>query len=136
MINKMLLILVVLLTGVTFISFIIKDNETNFNFVPNYYFSFEEIDYDKYFGIYKKYINKFIESNDRLYHDIKGKEFIEYISSKKYYLSLHQIINYFWFLCCIAYLDFDSWLSGKKDSFFIANDLIRFYELGLQKLNE
>ena len=111
-------------------------NETNFNFVPNYYFSFEEIDYDKYFGIYKKYINKFIESNDRLYHDIKGKEFIEYISSKKYYLSLHQIINYFWFLCCIAYLDFDSWLSGKKDSFFIANDLIRFYELGLQKLNE
>jgi thiamine kinase-like enzyme len=111
-------------------------NETNFNFVPNYYFSYDDIDYDKYFGIYKKYINKFIESHDRLYHDIKGKEFIEYISTKKYYLSLHQIINYFWFLCCIAYLDFGSWHSGKKASFYIANDLIRFYELGLQKLKE
>lgn len=111
-------------------------NETNFNFVPNYYFSYDDIDYDKYFGIYKIYINKFIESHDRLYHDIKGKEFIEYISSKKYYLSLHQIINYFWFLCCIAYLDFGTWYSGKKASFYIANDLIRFYELGLQKLKE
>ena len=111
-------------------------NETNFHFAPNYYFSFEDINYDKYFGIYKNYIEKFIESHEFLNNINKGKEFIENISSKKYYLHLHQIINYFWFLCCIVYLDFELWQSGKKNSFYIANDLIRFYEFGLQKLRE
>ena len=111
-------------------------NETNFHFVPNYYFSFEDINYDNYFCIYKIYIEKFIESHGILNNNAKGREFIEYISSKNYYLNLHQIINYFWFLCCIAYLDFESWHSQKKKSFYIANDLIRFYELGLQNLKE
>ena len=111
-------------------------NETNFHFVPNYYFSFEDINYDNYFCIYKIYIEKFIESHGILNNNAKGREFIEYISSKNYYLNLHQIINYFWFLCCIVYLDFELWQSGKKNSFYIANDLIRFYEFGLQKIRE
>ena len=111
-------------------------NETNFHFVPNYSFSLEDINYGKYFCIYKIYIQKTIESHDFLNNDIKGKEFIENITSKKYYLHLHQIINYFWFLCCIAHLDFQSWYTKKKQSFNIAKDLIKFYEFGLKKLKE
>jgi thiamine kinase-like enzyme len=111
-------------------------NETNFHFVPNYYFSFEDINYDKYFCIYKIYIQKTIESHDFLNNNIKGKEFIENITSKKYYLQLHQIINYFWFLCCIAHLDFQLWYTKKKESFNIAKDLIKFYEFGLKQLKE
>lgn len=109
-------------------------NETNFHFVPNYIFSFEQINYDKYFSKYKIYIKKFIESHKFLCNNSKGKNFIDFITSRKYYLSLHQIINYFWFLCCMAYLDFNSWYSEKKKSFYIAYDLIRFYEFGLEKL--
>ena len=58
-------------------------NETNFHFVPNYYFSFEDIDYDKYFCIYKIYIEKFIKSHEFLCNNDKGKQFIETINKAK-----------------------------------------------------
>ena len=111
-------------------------NETNFNFVPTYLFTFGEINYEKYFEFYSQFIIKFIESHEFLSKAKRGKEFIEYITTKKYYLYLHQIINYFWFLCCITYLDFKSWFLDKKKSFYIANDLLQFYELGLKKIKE
>lgn len=111
-------------------------NETNFNFFPDYYFSYEDINYDKYFVIYRKYIEKFVESNKNLLNKTRGQLFFKYITSKRYYLSLHQIINYFWILCSIAYLNFDTWLSGKQIEIYIGKDLIRFYELGLKKLKE
>lgn len=110
-------------------------NESNFHFYPKYNFSFEEIDFDKYFEEYTKYISVFIRNHNYLNNDEDGQKFLELIQTKNYYLSLHLIINYFWFLCCLVYLDYDKWKKGQN-SFNIAKDLIKFLEFGLEKYNE
>ena len=39
----------------------------------------------------------------------EGKEFLEFMKTKKYFILLNNIINLFYFLWSICYVDFYTW---------------------------
>ena len=110
-------------------------NETNFTFVPDYVFSKDKIDFEKYFEIYLKYIDLFLENNKCV--ELEDKEFVKQVlKNKKYFMSMYVLINYFWFLCCNIYLNFDNYIKGFKRSFEIAKNLLECLELGIEKIKK
>ena len=93
-------------------------NESTFLYENGYSFANEKIDFDKYFEIYKLYINKFIENHKFLNDSNFGKNFLDLIKTKKYYIKLHQITNLFWLLYCGIYLNFNNWKNDPNDYYY------------------
>ncbi len=93
-------------------------NESTFLYENGYSFANEKIDFDKYFEIYKLYINKFIENHKFLNDSNFGKNFLDLIKTKKYYIQLHQITNLFWLLYCGIYLNFNNWKNDPNDYYY------------------
>ena len=93
-------------------------NESTFLYENGYSFANEKIDFDKYFEIYKLYINKFIENHKFLNDSNFGKNFLNLIKTKKYYIQLHQITNLFWLLYCGIYLNFNNWKNDPNDYYY------------------
>ena len=93
-------------------------NESTFLYENGYSFAKEKIDFDKYFEIYKLYINKFIENHNFLNDSNFGKNFLDLIKTKKYYIQLHQITNLFWLLYCGIYLNFNNWKNDPNDYYY------------------
>ena len=94
-------------------------NESNFIYEPDYIFTKEKINFDKYFEFYKIYFEKF-EENYKILNDSKaGKDFLLLMQTKKYYIQLHQIINLFWLLYSAIYLNFDNWNKDHNDFYYL-----------------
>ena len=93
-------------------------NESTFLYENGYSFAKENIDFDKYFEIYHIYINKFIENHKFLNDSNFGKNFLDLIKTKKYYIKLHQITNLFWLLYCGIYLNFNNWKNDPNDYYY------------------
>ena len=85
-------------------------NETMlFNYKPEYYFLFDKVDFDKGYQIYQKYVEQFIQNHTFMKESKEGKEFLEFMKTKKYFILLNNIINLFYFLWSICYVDFYTW---------------------------
>ena len=74
-------------------------NETFlFNYEPEYYCLLDKIDFDKGYQIYLKFIEQFIQNHKFLEHTKDGKDFLNFVKTKKYFVMLNNIINLFYFL--------------------------------------
>jgi thiamine kinase-like enzyme len=94
-------------------------NESNFIYEPDYIFTKEKINFDKYYEFYKIYLKAF-EENYKILNDSKfGKEFLSLMKTKKYYIQLHQILNLFWLLYSAIYLNFENWNKDHNDFYYL-----------------
>ena len=111
-------------------------NESIFDYSPNYICHIDKINLEHYFEIYLQYINKFEQANPELNETEKGRELLEEIKTKKYYLNLHGVINAFWVLYCVIYMNFEKFSEGKEFNYFRHGlDRIKYFEKILEELN-
>ena len=104
-------------------------NESCFIYEPEYIFTKDLINFDKYYGYYKNYLKVFCENHKFLNGTDDGKKFLKEIHTKKYYLKLHVIINLFWFLYCVIYLNFSEFNKDQKNFFYFQHGLHRIYHI-------
>ena len=110
-------------------------NESVFNYLPTYQFNENDLDLDLTYKLYLKFIEKFEEMYSELKNNDKGKEILNEIKSKKYYLNLHCLINVFWVLHCSLYLNFEKFIQNEGfDYFQHAIDRITLYEKISEKI--
>jgi len=102
-------------------------NESCFIYEPEYIFTKDLINFDKYYGYYKNYLKVFCENHKFLNGTDDGKKFLKEIQTKKYYLKLHVIINLFWFLYCVIYLNFSEFNKDQKNFFYFQHGIHRIY---------
>ncbi len=102
-------------------------NESCFIYEPEYIFTKDLINFDKYYGYYKNYLKIFCENHKFLNGTDEGKKFLKEIQTKKYYLKLHVIINLFWFLYCVIYLNFSEFNKDQKNFFYFQHGIHRIY---------
>ena len=112
-------------------------NESIFDYSPKYKSDMDKIDIDHYYDIYLQYVDKFENANPELNETEKGRELLDEIKTKKYYLNLHGVINAFWVLYCMIYLNFDNFTQNKGFNYFQHGlDRIAYFENILTKINE
>ena len=112
-------------------------NESIFDYSPKYKCDMDKIDIDHYYDIYLQYVDKFENANPELNETEKGRELLDEIKTKKYYLNLHGVINAFWVLYCMIYLNFDNFTQNKGFNYFQHGlDRIACFENILTKINE
>ena len=92
-------------------------NESIFDYSPKYKSDMDKIDIDHYYDIYLQYVDKFENANPELNETEKGRELLDEIKTKKYYLNLHGVINAFWVLYCAIYLNYDNYVDEKGFNF-------------------
>jgi hypothetical protein len=110
-------------------------NESVFNYLPTYQFNENDLDLDLTYKLYLKFIEKFEEMYSELKNNDKGKEILNEIKSRKYYLNLHCLINVFWVLHCSLYLNFEKFIENEGfDYFQHAIDRITLYEKISEKI--
>ena len=104
---------------------------------PEYFCDFEAIDFEKLFYFYEKFILKFINEHDYLEKEEEGKNFIELIKTKKYFIQLINAINLYMFVWSIGNVDFKKWEKEPKKEFFFVHgvDRIKFYLKGMDIIN-
>ena len=118
--------------GFDFVNYL---NENVFNYLPTYQFNENDLDLDLTYKFYLKFIEKFEEMYSELKNNDKGKEILNEIKSKKYYLNLHCLINVFWVLHCSLYLNFEKFIENEGfDYFQHAIDRITLYEKISEKI--
>lgn len=112
-------------------------NESNFNYEPEYYFTLDKVNFDKYYEYYQNYIDMFIQNHRFLDKVEGGKEFLKLIKTKDYYIRLHQILNSFWLLYCAIYLDFNEWQKDRVGSFYYLHGIhrLQLLETGVKALS-
>ena len=102
-------------------------NESCYIYENEYQFTKEKIDFEKYYNLYKLYIKEFINTYKFMNNSEECKLFLNEIQTKKYYLKLHCVINLFWFLYCVIYLDFEELNKDKKNFFYFIHGIHRIY---------
>ena len=118
--------------GFDFVNYL---NENVFNYLPTYQFNENDLDLDLTYKFYLKFIEKFEEMYSELKNIDKGKEILNEIKSRKYYLNLHCLINVFWVLHCSLYLNFEKFIENEGfDYFQHAIDRITLYEKISEKI--
>ncbi len=104
-------------------------NETCYIYEPEYYFTGDLINFDKYFGYYKIYIKTFCDNHKFLNATEDGRKFLKDIQTKKYYLKLHVVLNLFWFLYCGIYLNFAEFYKDQKNFFYFQHGIHRIIHI-------
>jgi len=109
-----------------------------FNYEPEYYCSLENIDFDKGYQIYSIFVEHYIQNNKFLENTKEGKEFLKFMKTKKYFVILNNIINLFYFLWAICYVDFPTWEKDHiAELYFVhAVDRIKVYQAGMRELKK
>ena len=112
-------------------------NESIFDYSPKYKCDMDKIDIDHYYDIYLQYVDKFEDANPELNETENGRELLDEIKSKKYYLNLHGVINAFWVLYCAIYLNYDNYIEEKGFKFLQHGvDRITYFEQIMSQLEE
>ena len=112
-------------------------NESIFDYSPKYKCDMDKIDIDHYYEIYLQYVDKFEDANPELNETENGRELLDEIKSKKYYLNLHGVINAFWVLYCAIYLNYDNYIEEKGFNFLQHGvDRITYFEQIMSQLEE
>ena len=112
-------------------------NESIFDYSPKYKCDMDKIDIDHYYDIYLQYVDKFENANPELNETEKGRELLDEIKTKKYYLNLHGVINAFWVLYCAIYLNYDNYVDEKGFNFLQHGiDRITYFEQIMSLIEE
>lgn len=107
--------------------------ESFVKYEPELMCDFDKINFDAIFPIYEKFVNKFINNYQSLLEKEEfGKEFLERIKTKEYFITRMNIANLYLFIWTIGNIDFDSWEKNSKKEFFFIHGVkrIEFYLLG------
>ena len=114
-------------------------NETFlFNYEPEYYCLLDKIDFDKGYQIYLKFIEQFIQNHKFLEKTKDGKDFLNFVKTKKYFVMLNNIINLFYFLWSVCYVDFPTWEKDHYGEYYFVHgvDRIKVYLAGMRELKK
>lgn len=107
------------------------NNESAFNYSPEYYFKPENVDYDFFFKTYQGYLDLFQKEYKALFDTQQGKSLFNKIRTKEYYINLHSCINLFWLLYCGIYLNWNEYIEGNGFSYFQHGiDRLEYFEKG------
>lgn len=108
------------------------------NYEPEYFCSLNKVDFDKTFIYYEKFINLFIQHNKLIEKEEGGKDFIEIIKTKKYYIYLTNLVNLYLFIWSIGNAKFEAWDKNHKSEFFFVHgvDRIKFYLTGMNAIEQ
>ena len=112
-------------------------NETMlFNYEPEYYCLTDKVDFDKGYQIYQKFVEQFIQNYSFMNETKERKDFLEFMKTKKYFIILNNIINLFYFLWSVCYVDFPTWQKNHyKEYYFVHGlDRIKIYLAGMNEL--
>ena len=112
-------------------------NETMlFNYEPEYYCLTDKVDFDKGYQIYQKFVEQFIQNYSFMNETKERKDFLEFMKTKKYFIILNNIINLFYFLWSVCYVDFPTWQKDHyKEYYFVHGlDRIKIYLAGMNEL--
>ena len=112
--------------------------ESFIKYEPEYLCDFDKINFDEIFEFYENFIHKFIERNKLIEKEEFGKEFVEMIKTKEYFIKLMNITNLYLFIWSIGNADYCKWeKEGRKEFFFVhAIDRIKFYLLGMKAIQQ
>ena len=114
-------------------------NETFlFNYEPEYYCLVDKVDFDKGYQIYSKFVEQFIQNHKFLESTKEGKEFLNFMKTKKYFVLLNNIINLFYFLWSVCYVDFPTWEKDHYGEYYFVHavDRIKVYQAGMRELKK
>ena len=114
-------------------------NETLlFNYEPEYYCLLDKVDFDKGYQIYIKFVEQFIQNHTFMENTKEGKEFLHFMRSKKYFILLNNIINLFYFLWSLCYVDFPTWQKDHYGEYYFVHgiDRIKVYLKGMKELEK
>ena len=109
-----------------------------FNYEPEYYCLLDKIDFDKEYQIYLTFVEQFIKTHKFLENTKEGKEFLKFMKTKKYFLILNNILNLFYFLWSICYVDFPTWEKDHYGEYYFVHgvDRIKVYLAGMRELKK
>ena len=114
-------------------------NETFlFNYEPEYYCLFDKVDFDKGYQIYLKFVEQFIQCHKFMENTKEGKDFLKFMRTKKYFIYLNNIINLFYFLWSVCYVDFPTWEKDHYGEYYFVHavDRIKVYIKGMEELKK
>ena len=107
--------------------------ESFVKYTPELKCEFDKINFDTIFHVYEIFVNKFIESNKLILEKEEfGKEFLEMIKTKEYFIRLMNVVNLYFFIWTIGNINFDDWEKNAIKEFFFIHGVkrIEFYLLG------
>ena len=105
---------------------------------PEYKMALNDVDFDKIYSFYETFIDIFIQGHKFFEKEEGGKEFIEMIKSKNYFIKLINIINLSLFVWSIGNVKFENWDAEHKKEFFFVHglDRIKFYLAGIKAMSK
>ena len=110
-------------------------NETLFEYLPKYKFNQENYDFTYFYGVFKRYMEKFQIIRPELGVTLNSNYNID--QSEKYFTQLFCLNHLFWMLYSCVYLNFEKHVAGQGFNFLQhAVDRIKCYEMGMKKLDE
>ena len=114
-------------------------NETFlFNYEPEYYCLLDKVDFDKGYQFYLKFVEQFIQCHKFMENTKDGKDFLKFMRTKKYFIYLNNIINLFYFLWSVCYVDFPTWEKDHYGEYYFVHavDRIKVYIKGMEELKK
>ena len=111
-------------------------NESLYNYEPDYYCLLDKLDFNKTYYYYEKFINLFIQEHLFIEKYEGGKEFMNLIRTKKYFIQVTNIINLYWFLWSFCYTDFKTWDKDHYGEYYFVHgiDRLKFYLAGMKAI--
>ena len=93
--------------------------ETSYDYSPKYIYDSSNVNIDKYYQVYLQYIEHFSHSNTFSFFNQskEGKEYINSIRQREYFINLFKLNSIFWFVVALVYLDFDSYINDKTTDY-------------------
>ena len=107
--------------------------ESFIKYDPELECEFDKLNFDNIFPIYQNFVYKFIESNKLILEKVEfGKEFLELIKTKEYFIRLMNDVNLYLFIWTIGNINFENWEANAIKEFFFTHGIkrIEFYLLG------
>ena len=114
-------------------------NETFlFNYEPEYYCLLDKVDFDKGYQLYLKFVEQFIQNHKFMENTKEGKDFLKFMRTKKYFVYLNNVVNLFYFLWSVCYVDFPNWEKDHYGEYYFVHavDRIKVYLKGMQELEK
>lgn len=113
-------------------------NETLFNYEPDYYCTLDKIDFDKTYQIYIKFIEQFNQGHKFIENEEGGKEFLKKIKTKKYFIQLYNIINLYYCLWSLCYVDFPAYEKDHHGEYYFVHgvDRIKVFLAGMKEIEK
>ena len=93
--------------------------ENSYDYSPKYTYDSSNVNMEKYYQVYLQYIEHFLHSKVFSFftQSKEGKEFINSIRQREYFINLFKLNSIFWFVVALVYLDFDSYINDKTTDY-------------------